>query len=151
MEPKIELTGAVIVVSDQPARLANWYRDVLAIKLADEQHDDDALHYGGYIGPNHFAIHPPANFSYAPATDFGSIRIALHTFDFEGMVARLRSRNVTFLLEPVDLGWSKMAVVTDPDGNAIEILQGSEDHLRAAAVRYRAAAAKIEKHLGRGA
>lgn len=119
---------------------------MLRIKSADEEHDDDALHYGGYVGPNHFAIHPPQNLSYSPATAFGSIRVALHTFDFDAIVERLKSRNVKFLLEPVDLGWSRMMAVEDPDGNAIEILQGSEQLLKAAATRYRAAA-KIEKHL----
>ena len=47
------------------------------------------------------------------------------------MVERLKRRNVKFLLEPVDLGWSRMMAVEDPDGNAIEILQGSEQLLKA--------------------
>ena len=151
MEARIELAGAVIIVSKRPSRLAEWYREVLGIKLVDEEHDDDELHYGGYIGPNHFAIHPPENFSYSPETAFGSVRVAFHTFDIDGLIDRLRRSNVRFLFGPVDLGWSRMVAVQDPDGNAVEILQGSDEHLRAAAARYRAAAAKIEQHLERGA
>jgi catechol 2,3-dioxygenase-like lactoylglutathione lyase family enzyme len=149
MGTEIEFAGAVILVSNQVSALAAFYNDVLGIELTLEQHDDDDVHYGGYIGPNHFAIHPPQNFAYAPETAFGAVRVALHTFDFDGLVERLKRNNIDFVLNPVDLGWSRMMAIRDPDGNAVEILQGSAQHLKAAAVRYRATAAKIESHIER--
>jgi hypothetical protein len=34
----VNFLNAVLIVSEEPKRLAQWYRDVLGLPLADEQH-----------------------------------------------------------------------------------------------------------------
>ena len=55
---KINYLSAVLVVSKDAAKLANFYKNVLKVPLVDEQHDDEPLHYGCELGDIHFAIHP---------------------------------------------------------------------------------------------
>ena len=114
---------AVLLVSDDPKRLVAFYRDVLGIPLIAESHDDTAVHYGCNLGEVHFAIHPRENFSSAQPRP-GAVRIALEVFDMEGLLATLRTHGVEPLFAPRPLGGqSLLTVVTDPDGNTVELTQ----------------------------
>ena len=62
MSVDIEFLSAVIVISDEPRRLAGFYGDALGLPLHPEQHDDDLPHWGATLGQLHFAIHHVADF-----------------------------------------------------------------------------------------
>ena len=59
---KVEFLSAVLVVSKNHEKLAQFYKDVVGIPLKDEQHDETIKHYGCELGDLHFAIHPVENF-----------------------------------------------------------------------------------------
>ena len=59
----IHAVGALLLISDDPEQLANFYRDALGLAIEEERHDDIPLHYGCEIGGMHFAIHPSADSS----------------------------------------------------------------------------------------
>jgi predicted enzyme related to lactoylglutathione lyase len=56
-----------------------------------------------------------------PSADGPSV--ALEVGDFDGAVETLRAAKVSFAAEPMDSGVCRMAIVLDPDGNAITIHQ----------------------------
>src|SRR5579864_6910903 len=71
----VNFLNAVLIVSEEPKRLADWYREVLGLPLTDDQHDGGggALHFGCNLRGLHLAIHPTANYSFAPETGRGGI------------------------------------------------------------------------------
>jgi catechol 2,3-dioxygenase-like lactoylglutathione lyase family enzyme len=117
--------NAVIVVTDDVARLADWYRRVLGLPLEDEQHGGggEALHAGCYLRGLHLAIHPTSNFAFAPEIGRGGVRIAFDVTDIDEFHRGLPADGIDWVFEPVDLGWSRMLAFRDPDGNMIEVLQ----------------------------
>jgi hypothetical protein len=59
---QIEFLSAVLIVSPQPARLAEFYREVVGVPLQDEAHGTSRAHYGCTLGDLHFAINPLKTF-----------------------------------------------------------------------------------------
>ncbi|MGZ4681180.1 MAG: VOC family protein [Acidimicrobiales bacterium] len=121
----VDFLNAVLIVSDDAPALAGWYRDVLGIPLQDEQHagGGEGLHFGCSLRDLHFAIHPTENYSFAPETGRGGVRIAFQVEDIAAVADQLERPDVDWVFRPVDLGWSTMLAVRDPDGNMIELLQ----------------------------
>jgi len=46
----IRFLSGVILVSEQPERLVDFYRDVLGLPLAEERHGDTAPHWACELG-----------------------------------------------------------------------------------------------------
>jgi hypothetical protein len=43
--------------------------------------------------------------------------------DLDEFAASLPSDEIDWVFKPVDLGWSRMLALRDPDGNMVEVLQ----------------------------
>lgn len=56
-------------------------------------------------------------------TGRGAIRIAFDVTDIDDFVARLPAEGMDWVFRPVDLGWSRMLAIRNPDGNLVEVLQ----------------------------
>ena len=124
----VNFLNAVLVVSDDAPSLAAWYRETLELPLEDEQHGGGALHFGCNLRGLHFAIHPTSNYAFAPETGAGGIRIAFNVGDIAAVSRHLEQTEVDWVFKPVDLGWSTMLAIRDPDGNMVEILQMTPTH-----------------------
>jgi predicted enzyme related to lactoylglutathione lyase len=122
MNEKIEFLSAILIVSKNPDRLANFYRDIVGLPLEDEQHGETHKHYGCELGDLHFAIHPTENFEGA-ATDVGAIKLAFTVFDMNAFVAKVERAGVKLAYPPKDTGFSLMTALNDPDGNYVEFTQ----------------------------
>ncbi len=121
----IGYVGAIILVSKEAEKLADWYRDVLGLPLTDEQHDDTEPHWGCTLGAQHFAIHPPEDFP-DERCGVGAVKLALNTFDVRGLAKRLQDAGVELLYEPKDNGFMWTTALLDPDGNFLELVQLSD-------------------------
>lgn len=112
----------VILVSENPKRLAEFYGHALEVEFEEEDHGDLAPHYGIDVGLLHFGIHPPGNFDRA---DVGSSRVtmAFNVESLEKTMHRLRQLEATKLHPPHDEGFGPVASYLDPDGNTFEIVE----------------------------
>jgi catechol 2,3-dioxygenase-like lactoylglutathione lyase family enzyme len=121
----VNFLNAVLIVSEQPERLRDWYRDVLGLPLEDEQHEGGAgvLHYGCNLRGVHFAIHPTETYAFAPETGTGAVRLAFNVSDIDAFESSLEGKELDWVFRSVDLGWSRMAALRDPDGNFVEVVQ----------------------------
>lgn len=118
----VRFISGVILVSRQPCRLAKFYRDVLGLPLADEQHAETEQHWGCELGDVHFAIHPVQDYPDDPATGPGPVKLAFMIFDLPRMVSWLETCGVPLCYPPMDLGTqSQITAVRDPDGNLVEL------------------------------
>jgi catechol 2,3-dioxygenase-like lactoylglutathione lyase family enzyme len=130
----LRFLSGLIVVSTEPERLVNFYRDLLGVPLVEERHGDSEPHWGCEVGDVHFAIHPAEDYPGEP-TSAGGIKIAFQVFDLDPLVAWLSSHGVEPCYPPVEFGTeSRITAVRDPDGNLVELTQLGPawlDHLRA--------------------
>jgi len=127
----IDFFSAVLLVSNNAEKLADFYKNTLMIPLVDEQHGDSPLHYGCELGDIHFAIHPAEN-SEGEKIETGSVKLAFEVFDMDAFVERMKSKNVDLLYPPKEMGPMKITAIKDPDGNIVEFTQlakGWIDHL----------------------
>ena len=118
----IEFLSAVLIVSENPQRLADFYRDVVGVPLEAERHGSSLPHWGCTLGDIHFAIHPVATFPDG-RSGVGSVKLAFTVFDIRALAKRLEESGVTLLYAPRDTGFFWSTAIQDPDGNLIEFTQ----------------------------
>ena len=140
---RIEFLSAVLITSAEPGRLAAFYRDGLGVPLVSEEHGGQS-HWGCELGDVHFAVHPGES-----GSGRGSTRFALRDFDLESYVARLQEKGIPCLYPIERLGeGSWVTAVRDPDGNAVELTQMSEQWVRHLAEHRRGGADVLVRALG---
>ena len=103
-------------VTDIP-RARGFYEQVLGLK-STAVFEHEGRHWIEYdIGAGTLAITNMSAELWKPSPDGPSL--ALEVADFDAALAVLRAAKVKFVLEPLDSGVCRMAVVSDPDGNSL--------------------------------
>ena len=94
-----------------------FYRDVLGLEPIGELEQDGKLIWAEFeVGGACIALHSP---EYGPPTGAAALSVE----DVDATIAELKSKGVTVRLEPIETAVCKVAVVADPDGNAIFLHQ----------------------------
>lgn len=105
-------------VTDVP-RARGFYESVLGLKPS-QQFEHEGKHWIEYdIGPATIAISNMSAENWKPSPDGASV--ALEVVDFDAAIATLKDAQVKFAVEPMHTGVCQMAIVLDPDGNALTI------------------------------
>ena len=112
----------VILVSEDPKRLAAFYGHVLEVEFEAENHGELEPHYGVAAGLLHFGIHPPGNIARNGAGN-ATVTIAFNVDSLEKTMARLRQIDARQIQAPHDEGFGPVASYLDPDGNTFEIVE----------------------------
>lgn len=103
-------------VTDMPRSRA-FYEQVLGLK-STVVFEHDGKHWIEYdIGPSTLAISNMSAEMWKPSADGPSV--ALEVGDFDAGIAALKTAGVKFLIEPMDTGVCRMAIIADPDGNSL--------------------------------
>ena len=121
----VRSVSAVLLISPDAARLAEFYRSVLGLPLKDEVHDGIPLHYACDLGDVHFAIHPNHGWPGEPGSAPQSPVVALGIADADYAAGRLDAAEVDHT-GVSDHGFALVIAFRDPDGNHIELLQPKE-------------------------
>jgi len=130
----IEFLSAVLLVSADPQRLADFYRDIVGVPLVEERHGDSLPHWGCTLGEVHFAIHPIATFP-DRRSGVGAVKLAFTVFDIKALVRRFDDSGVALLYPPRNTGFFWSTAVQDPDGNLIEFTELCDDWFTPIAAR----------------
>jgi hypothetical protein len=121
-EEKIHFFSGILMVSKNPKRLADFYRDVLNVSLKEEQHGETLPHWGCTLGDIHFAIHPVEDFP-DHKSGVGAVKMAFTIFDIQSLCERLQRKDVKLLYPIKDTGFFLSTAILDPDGNFVEFTQ----------------------------
>lgn len=107
------------------ARARAFFEGLLNLKLtAKFEHEGKSwIEYD--IGAATLAISNMSGDQWKPSANGPSV--ALEVADFDAAVLALRGAKVPFAVEPMDSGVCRMAIVLDPDGNALAIHQRKKD------------------------
>lgn len=110
-------------VTDVP-RARAFYEQVLNLKPATT-FEHEGRHWIEYdVGAGTLAISNMSGEKWKPSADGPGV--ALEVVDFDAAVQALRTANVKFAVEPMDTGVCRMAIVLDPDGNALTVHKRKE-------------------------
>ena len=116
----------VILLSDNPRRLAEFYGRVLGCRFQHEDHGGLAEHFGYDIGEVHFGIHPPSNF-HRKTPGGASAAIAFNVSSLKEPMAVLTALGATQIQAPHDEGFGLVTSYLDPDGNQFELVELTYD------------------------
>jgi len=112
--------SALTLQSNDPARLAGFYRRALGLPLQATRHGTVQEHFEGILGGVHFAV------LRAHARLGGPIVPVFRVADLEAATAALRAGGVEIVLKPLDLGEGKrVAAFADPDGNVVRLFSSA--------------------------
>lgn len=111
-------------ITDVP-RARAFYEGVLGLKPGTVfQHEENFwIEYD--IGPGTLAVSNMSSGMWKPSPDGPSA--ALEVGDFEAAMNSLRAAGTKFVVEPMDSGPCRMAIVADPDGNSLIIHHRKRD------------------------
>lgn len=123
---KVKSICGVILASDNPQALAQFYSDVFDVPFEKEEHGDLAPHYGVDIGEVHLGIHPPQNLG-MNSVGHSSISIAYNVDCLEHIITKLTAMNTELVIPVHDEGFGNVATYKDPDGNHFEIVELNYD------------------------
>ena len=122
----INAVSAILLISPDAKRLAQFYQNTLGMPLEEEAHEGVPLHYACEIGELHFAIHPSDGWPGVPTTNAQSPVIAFSTSDASAIAERLSAASIEHS-GPFDHGFAQIVSFRDPDGNLVEVLEAAND------------------------
>jgi predicted enzyme related to lactoylglutathione lyase len=99
------------------ARARAFYEGVLGLNVTSQYGEPGGNQWAEYeIGPGALAIGcAPGMFKPSP----DGCSVALEVTDFDAAIAKLRTNNVKFRMEPIETPVCRMAMIFDPDGNTL--------------------------------
>lgn len=103
------------------ARARKFYEGLLNLALTTQFEHDGKRWIEYDVGPATLAISNMSADKWKPSADGPSV--ALEVEDFDAAIGALREAGVIFLIEPMDSGVCRMAIIADPDGNSLAIHQ----------------------------
>ena len=117
----VDAVGAVLLISDDAASLAAFYRESLGFPLEDEVHDGVPSHYGCEINGVHFAIHPSGEWPGEHVANSQSPVLIFYAADVHAVYERLTATGVA-ATPPFDHGFATLTAFRDPDGNNVQVM-----------------------------
>jgi catechol 2,3-dioxygenase-like lactoylglutathione lyase family enzyme len=107
----------VVLRSTDLERSERFYR-ALGILLAREQHGTGPEHFAGRVGHVIFEIYPQGNGEGTTKT-----RIGFSVISLTNALSAVESAGGTVISNPHDTKWGRRAVVADPDGHRVDLVE----------------------------
>ncbi len=113
--PRLNL---LVIRSEQPARAIGFYR-LLGLRFQEEQHGKGPVHWAAEPGGLVMEVYP------AKSSDDvdKSTRLGFEVDEVESILATLRDQGVEVVNDLKQTKWGLRAVVKDPDGRSVELVQ----------------------------
>jgi lactoylglutathione lyase len=111
------MLNLVTLYSPDPERVARFYT-LLGIDFEREQHGSGPEHFAGQIGPQVLEIYPQAS-----NVDASGVRLGLRINSVDAAVQAVRQSGGCIVSAPRSGEWGYRAVLADPDGRRVEIVQ----------------------------
>lgn len=112
----------IILCSDSPQKLSEFYSQVLEVEFEQEEHGDLLTHYGVDIGQIHFGIHPPQNMQREQVGN-ANISVAFNVDSLDTSMQKAEKLGATCVTPPHDEGFGMVVSLLDIDGNMFELVE----------------------------
>lgn len=114
--------GAVILLVSDMKRSVRFYRDVLGMPMKERSKDWAEFSERGTV----VALHPARKKRF-PKNN--SMLVGFSVSDFDDVCASLKRKKVRFYKKPKEEPFGKHAIIKDPDGHLISIIQMPQEGL----------------------
>jgi lactoylglutathione lyase len=114
--------GAVILLVSDMKRSTKFYRDTLGMKLKQQSKDWTEFSEGGTV----LALHPASR---KRTKKSNSMLVGFSVSDFDDVISSLKKKNARFYKKPKQEPFGKHAIIQDPDGHLISIVQMPQEEL----------------------
>ena len=114
--------GAVILLVSDMKRSTKFYRDTLGMKLKQQSKGWTEFSEGGTV----LAIHPSTK---KKIKKNNSMLVGFSVSDFDDVINGLKKKKAKFYKKPKDEPFGKHAIIQDPDGHLISIVQMPQEEL----------------------
>ena len=108
--------GAVILLVSDMKRSTKFYSDTLGMKLKKKSKDWTEFSEGGTV----LAIHPAKR---KRIKKNNSMLVGFSVSDFDDVINGLKKKKAKFFKKPKEEPFGKHAIIQDPDGHLISIMQ----------------------------
>jgi predicted enzyme related to lactoylglutathione lyase len=119
IEIMVEIHLSLVVIRSVNLEESVKFYQMLGLNFEKHQHGNGLEHFASNIGQVTFEIYPQTA---RMGTTTGT-RLGLQVPDVDSLVIRLQKENVTVITKPSVSEWGRRAVVVDPDGHRIELVQ----------------------------
>ncbi len=109
----------LIVLKTKQVEALRAFYGAMGLAFVEEQHGKGPIHWSAKAGAAVFEVYPLPDDSSPEATT----RIGFAVESAKGAIDVLRKSGAAIVSEPKDGPWGIRAVVRDPDGRAVEIIQ----------------------------
>jgi lactoylglutathione lyase len=92
---------------------------MLGLNFEKHQHGNGLEHFASNLGQTTFEIYPQT----AKMGTTTGARLGFQVLDVDSLVIKLQQENVTVITKPSASKWGRRAVVVDPDGHRVELIQ----------------------------
>ena len=113
------ILSLLVLRAREPWSLASFY-EVLGLEFATERHGRGPEHLSCSVNGSTLEIYP--------ATESGgttNTRIGFTVPDLDAAFSGVMSRQAQCLKEPCETPWGRRAVIRDPEGHVVELVQQS--------------------------
>jgi len=108
--------GAVILLVSDIKRSIKFYRDILQMEMKEKSKDWVEFSTRGTV----LALHPSRKKRFNKTK---SMLVGFSVSDFDDICAGLKKKKVKFFKKPKEEPFGKHAIIQDPDGHLISIMQ----------------------------
>lgn len=108
----------VVIKAQDPIKLAAFY-SAFGLTFVREKHGNGPHHHAAVVGDTVFEIYPRSPND--PGTE--ATRLGFSVDDVELACARAVSLNGRVVRQPGDAPWGRRAVVCDPEGHRVELME----------------------------
>ena len=114
---KVQL-NLVVIRSVNLERSVKFYQ-MLGLDFDKHQHGNGLEHFASKTGEATFEIYPQT----AQTESTIGTRLGFQVLDIDLLVISLQKENVRVIAQPSASEWGRRAVVVDPDGHRVELIQ----------------------------
>ena len=114
--------GAVILLVSDMKRSIKFYRDTLGMKLKERSKDWTEFSEGGTV----LALHPASK---KKIKKTNSMLVGFSVSDFDDIINGLKKKKVKFYKKAKVEPFGKHAIIQDPDGHLISIIQMPQEEI----------------------
>ncbi|HUG18712.1 MAG TPA: VOC family protein [Planctomycetaceae bacterium] len=108
----------LVIRSQEPARTVHFY-ELLGLRFQEEQHGKGPVHWAAESGSLVMEIYPAQSECEVERTT----RLGFEVVDVESILASLRNHDVQVVSDLKQSPWGLRAIVRDPDGRSVELVQ----------------------------
>jgi lactoylglutathione lyase len=112
--------GAVILLVENLGRSIEFYRDVLGLQLKQESEDWVEFSKGSSTV---VALHPSKKIPKEKQEKGASVLIGFNVTDMKNVCTQLEKKNVKFYKKQTEEAYGQHAIIEDPDGHLISLVE----------------------------